>query len=561
MARSEGGTEDAVETRDDELVGRAIGKYTLSRVIGKGGMGVVYEAQNTSIGKRVAIKLVSEELAKNKDAVRRFQREAQAASAVESAHIVDIFDAGVADDGVPFLVMELLRGEDLGHRIRRLGRLEIPDALHVTVQILRGLSRAHAAGIVHRDLKPDNIFLVDRDDDDSFVKILDFGISKVARTGETPVQTLTKQGTVLGTPFYMSPEQAQGLPDTDGRADLWSVGAILYECLTGRAPHTGGSYEQVIVNICAKDAADVRTHNPGVPEPLAKVIAKALARDRDERFSTAREFLEAVAAASGGTISIAPRSSDEPSGPIGVGRAAMSSNPSSGSGRSSGDARISSGSGARVSTTGFDDTVELKSGGPSRVGWATSGNTAARARDRKRVIAIAAGGLLLGVVVALALAMRHPSPTAARSGDAAPQIEGTSGEITVKLRTNVPHARFLVDGKLLAGGVLRGAKGETKKVLVEADGYVPLEAIVALEPDLNPPELTLSPRAEPAASASSRPGAEPDSSAVRSGPAASQKPVASGLPSALPSAQSTATPAPTPSTSPAPTPTLTIKKD
>src|SRR6188768_3165493 len=136
MLRSEGGTEDASELDDDEVVGRSIGKYSLTRVIGRGGMGVVYEALNTAIGKRVAVKLVSADLAKNKDAVRRFQREAQAASAVESAHIVDIFDAGMSDDGVPYIVMELLRGEDLGHRIKRLGRLELGDALNVTMQIL-----------------------------------------------------------------------------------------------------------------------------------------------------------------------------------------------------------------------------------------------------------------------------------------------------------------------------------------------------------------------------------------------------------------------------------------
>src|SRR6185369_16289159 len=150
------------------------------------------------------------------------------------------------------------------------------EAVHITGQLLRGLHRAHRAGIVHRDLKPDNVFLVDRDDDQNFVKIVDFGISKVQRSGEVPVQTLTRQGTVLGTPFYMSPEQAQALPDVDGRTDLWAVGAILYECLTGHPPHSGSSYEQVIVNICMKDAQDVRMGNPAVPEPIARVIAKAL---------------------------------------------------------------------------------------------------------------------------------------------------------------------------------------------------------------------------------------------------------------------------------------------
>src|SRR5262249_36233232 len=151
-------------------------------------------------------------------------------------------------------------------------------------QILRGLHRAHEAGIVHRDLKPDNIFLVNRDDDANFAKILDFGISKVQRVGDVPAHTLTRQGTVLGTPFYMSPEQAQALNDVEGRTDIWAAGAILYECLSGRPPHTGSTYEQVIVAICMKDADDIRVHNPGVPEGIARVIAKALTRDRNHRF-------------------------------------------------------------------------------------------------------------------------------------------------------------------------------------------------------------------------------------------------------------------------------------
>ncbi len=267
----------AASTKLEELlVGRRVHKYEIVRAIGRGGMGTVFEALNTTIGKRVAMKFVDAALTQNKDTVDRFQREAQAASAAESAHIVEIFDSGFTEDEIPYIVMELLRGEDLGHRIKRCGRLELGEALHVAAQILRGLHRAHETGIVHRDLKPDNVFLVDRDDDASFVKILDFGVSKMQRAGEVPVRTLTRQGTVLGTPFYMAPEQAQAMPDIDGRADLWSVGTILYECLTGHPPHTGNSYEQVIVNICTKDVPDVRTENPAVPEAIAQRAAEGM---------------------------------------------------------------------------------------------------------------------------------------------------------------------------------------------------------------------------------------------------------------------------------------------
>jgi serine/threonine-protein kinase len=207
-----------------------------------------------------------------------------------------VFDAGVCDDR-PYLVMELLRGEDLGSRLRRDGRIPISEAIHLTAQILRGLARAHDAGIVHRDLKPDNVFLVEKDDGAAHVKIVDFGISKIApsKSGTTPL-VLTQRGIVLGTPLYMSPEQAQSMRDVDGRADLFSVGAVLFECVSGRPPYTGETYEQIIVSICMKDAPDLRAVAPSAPTELAAFVARALARDRASRFQSAREMLDALRA-------------------------------------------------------------------------------------------------------------------------------------------------------------------------------------------------------------------------------------------------------------------------
>ncbi len=278
-----------------ELVGKTIsGKYAVTRLIGKGGMGAVYEAENLGIGKMVALKFIDREFAKDETVASRFAREARAASSIESAHIVTVFDAGT-DDGRPFLVMELLRGEDLGTRLRRLGRIPVADALHVVAQVLRGLGRAHASGIIHRDLKPDNVFLVQSDGDPLFAKIVDFGISKIQRasSGTAPL-ALTQKGTVIGTPLYMSPEQAQALPDIDGRADLYSVGAILFECLAGAPPHTGANYEQVILSICMNDAPDLRTFNGSVPEPVAQFVARALDRDRTRRYPSASHMLAAL---------------------------------------------------------------------------------------------------------------------------------------------------------------------------------------------------------------------------------------------------------------------------
>jgi eukaryotic-like serine/threonine-protein kinase len=299
--------EDDTESELRALVGTTVaGKYRVDRLIGRGGMGAVFQATNLAIGKRVALKFLDQEAAKDREACQRFQREAEAAGMAESAHIVQIFDSGGTEAGLPFLVMELLTGEDLRARLRREGRLSVAAALRITSQVLRALLRAHAAGIVHRDLKPDNVFLCARDDDPSFVKIVDFGISKVARV--RMAETLTRRGTVLGTAFYMSPEQAQSFADIDGRTDLFSVGAILFEMLTGKPPHTAPTYEAVLIAICTRDAPDVRTLTPEVPESVAALLTRALARDRDLRFQSAAELLAAIGEAeSGGLPEAAPR--------------------------------------------------------------------------------------------------------------------------------------------------------------------------------------------------------------------------------------------------------------
>lgn len=279
----------------EQLVGETIaGKYLVTRLLGRGGMGAVYEAENTGIGKKVALKVVDRELARDEHVGGRFAREARAASSIESEHIVQVFDAG-NEGGRPYIVMELLRGEDLGSRIRKEDRIPLADALHITAQTLSGLSRAHSAGIIHRDLKPDNLFLTQRGQDASFVKIVDFGISKIerAKSGTAPL-VLTHKGLVMGTPLYMSPEQAQAFSDVDTRTDLYSVGAILFECITGRPPHPGNSPEQVLLAICMTDAPDVRAIVPSVPEGVADFVAKALSRDRAARFQSAAQMLVAL---------------------------------------------------------------------------------------------------------------------------------------------------------------------------------------------------------------------------------------------------------------------------
>ena len=271
------------------------GRYRVERLIGRGGVGAVYEATLVATGQRVAIKLIWAEHVSDESVVTRFAREAKAASAVASEHIARVLDSG-SHEGRPYLVMELLVGEDLGARLRRHHRLSIDETAHVVAQILGGLARAHAAGIVHRDLKPDNVLLVERGADRAFVKIVDFGTSKIQPlTGKTAPLSLTRNGIAVGTPLYMSPEQAEARGDVDERSDLYSVGALAFECLTGRPPHVGETDEAVVAAICTRDAPPVRSLAPATPEGVAAFVDKALARDRAQRFSSARQMLDALA--------------------------------------------------------------------------------------------------------------------------------------------------------------------------------------------------------------------------------------------------------------------------
>jgi eukaryotic-like serine/threonine-protein kinase len=288
------------------LTGTLVGdKYRIDRMIGRGGMGAVFAATNTAIGKRVALKFLGREAARDPAATVRFQREAQAAGVIESEHIVHVFDAGTSPEGLPFLVMELLTGEDLRARLDREGPLRVAEATKIASEVLRALVRAHAAGIVHRDLKPDNVFLCRRDDGSDLVKIVDFGISKLQHQGGS--ERITYRGTVLGTAHYVSPEQAHGRDDVDHRADLYGVGVLLFEMLAGRPPHLGPSYEAVLVAICTEDAPDVRTLRPDTPPVLATAVACALSRDPKGRYASAEEFLGVLAGAASGAQRRSPR--------------------------------------------------------------------------------------------------------------------------------------------------------------------------------------------------------------------------------------------------------------
>ena len=274
------------------------GKFRVTREIGRGGMAAVYEAENVDIGKRVAVKILAAELITSRVVRERFIREARAAASMRSPYICDVYDSGMYDER-PFLVMELLEGESLYDMMTRVRRLDVRTTLTIATHVARGLQRAHESNIVHRDLKPENIFLTLDEEGSQLAKILDFGLAKFYEPTEGDAKTarLTREGALFGTPAYMSPEQAKGQGAVDHRADLWALGCIVYECLTG---HTVWNVDQGVAMILAQIASAPLPQpsklRSDLPPAFDAWFARALNRTASERFQTAREFADTLAA-------------------------------------------------------------------------------------------------------------------------------------------------------------------------------------------------------------------------------------------------------------------------
>ena len=266
------------------------GKYRVERELGAGGMGIVVAARHLELDQLVAVKLMLHSKSNNVEGQRRFVREARAAARLKSQHVGRVLDVGKLESGTPYMVMEYLEGRDLASLLESRGRLDIGEAVEYVLQVCEAVAEAHTAGIIHRDLKPANLFLIERPDGSPCVKVLDFGVSKVL--GEDV--KLTKDQQTLGSPLYMSPEQINSSADVDARSDVWAMGIILCELLTGKTPFHGDDIQQVCMCILFGPPVPLRKLRPDLPPSLESVILQCLEKERDRRWPHIAAFASAL---------------------------------------------------------------------------------------------------------------------------------------------------------------------------------------------------------------------------------------------------------------------------
>jgi serine/threonine-protein kinase len=462
------------------------GKYRVESTLGAGGMGVVVLVEHIELGQQMAIKLMTPGVSHDTQAVARFLREARAAAGIQSEHVVRIFDVGTFETGAPYMVMELLRGEDLGQLLTNVGRLPIQDAVDYVLQGCHAIAEAHAMGIVHRDLKPSNLFLTRRSDGSAMVKVLDFGISKAMNADREgmPPPNLTATSAVMGSPLYMSPEQVRNAKQVDARADIWSLGVILHELLTGGPAFHADTLPGICAAIIADDPPPLRSLRSDAPPELEAVLTRCLEKSVNRRFQSVRELMASL----------------RPFGSVGLqqslpGRPIAATLPSSGN-----PPALSSGRGAASPARGSSieaEATQLNAVTPPRpqregspgsepetASWRrapTSKGAEAARKGRTRTL-IAFAGLAIAATAAIAItSLRRVEPHAAPAAPVSTPAEAPAARKAFTLFVDsTPSGASVFEGDHLLGNTPlqisvdnESARRELRKITVRREGFQP----------------------------------------------------------------------------------------
>jgi serine/threonine-protein kinase len=400
----------SIQVREGDVIA---GKYRIERLLGVGGMGVVVAARHEQLDQLVAIKFVRDDSLNNDEAVERFLREARSAARLRSDHVARVLDVGRLETGAPYMVMEFLDGHDLSQALTRDGPMAVDVAVGLMMQACEAVAEAHAAGIIHRDLKPENLFLTRTVGGTPKLKVLDFGVSKSARITDDPNAKLTRTRATLGSPLYMAPEQMRSARDVDARSDVWALGVVLFELLTGRSPFEAETLPELCLKVVNEPPLSLAALRPMIPPSLVEVVERCLQKDRNKRFANAAELSMALAPYSAGFVNLFSM-----------------------------PAPMSAAIGSAGSPFARPEGVP-PSGGPPRIAsipaaWGTERRESQQAPPKRGHGVVWAGlAVFVGIGGAALLALRHPEPSPAPSVAVSPQPPASDMATSAPLPTAV----------------------------------------------------------------------------------------------------------------------------